>query len=68
MKKIIRLTETDLHKMVNDCVKTILKENYNTENFKGLMAAGALGAMSMFGSPQIANIATNHFTSDMLES
>jgi hypothetical protein len=28
MKKLIRLTESDLHKIVKECVDNILKENY----------------------------------------
>lgn len=32
MKKLIRLTESDLHIMVNNCVKQILKEHYFDDN------------------------------------
>ena len=60
-KKIIRLTESDLHNIIRDSVYRILEENANVnEGWKNWAMAGALGAASIFGGPQTAN-AQNYF-------
>ena len=42
MKKRIRLTESDLHKIVNESVKNILNEYYATDSYGGQLTAGEL--------------------------
>ena len=55
MKQIIRLTESDLHNIVNEAVNIILTEERIDEiNWKNLAMTGAIGAASLFGSPQAA--------------
>ncbi len=55
-KTIIRLTESDLHRIVYDSVYHILEQKQDlNEGWKNWAMAGALGAASMFGSPQTAN-------------
>lgn len=56
MKQVIRLTESDLHNIVRDSVYHILEDRQNLdEGWKNKAIAGALGAMTMFGSPNTAN-------------
>jgi hypothetical protein len=40
MKKTIRLTEGDLHKIIKESVKKILKEDYNKSHFYNLDPQG----------------------------
>lgn len=55
-KKIIRLTESDLHKIVYNSVYQILEQKQIVnEGWKNWAMAGALGAASMFSNPQTAN-------------
>lgn len=55
MTKVIRLTESDLHTMIRECVEECLKEEQLNEGWKNWAMAGALGAASMFGGAQNAN-------------
>ena len=55
MKQVIRLTEADLHNIVNEAVNIILTEERVDEiNWKNLAMTGAIGAASLFGNPQAA--------------
>ena len=55
-KTIIRLTESDLHKIVRDSVYQILEQKQTVnEGWKNWAMAGTLGAASMFGNPQTTN-------------
>jgi hypothetical protein len=54
MKQVIRLTESDLHRIVKESVNRILNEERVDEGWKDWAMAGALGAASMFGNPQTA--------------
>ena len=55
-KTIIRLTESDLHRIVYDSVYHILEQRQDiNEGWKNWAMAGALGAATMFGNPQAAN-------------
>lgn len=38
-KKIIRLTESDLNNIIKECIKKVLKEDYQFDNFGGLSDA-----------------------------
>ena len=63
-KTIIRLTESDLHKIVRDSVYQILEQKQTVnEGWKNWAMAGTLGAASMFGNPQTANAQNYVFNS-----
>lgn len=51
MKRKIRITENDLHRIVENAVYQVLAEQNNRvdEGWKGLAMAGMMGAASLFG-------------------
>lgn len=55
MKRVIRLTEEDLHNIIKESVNKIIEEKNINEGWKDWAVAGALGAASLFGNPQTAN-------------
>ena len=63
-KTIIRLTESELHKIVYETVYRILEQKQNiNEGWKNYAMAGALGAATLFGNPQAANAQNYVFNS-----
>ena len=56
MKKVVRITEEDLRRIVGEAVNNILQnEETLNEGWKNWAAAGALGAATLFGNPQKAD-------------
>lgn len=55
----IQLTETDLHYIVNECVKKILTENVEEGKFGKFLGTAALGAALAMGAPTPANAQLN---------
>ncbi len=64
MKQRIRLTESDLHRIVKESVyRVLVEQNSNqeiNEGWKNWAMAGALGAATMFGGNQTANAQSNN--------
>ena len=64
-KKLIRLTESDLHNIVREAVYRVLEnqqlqdDEVINEGWKDKILAGTLGAASMFGNPATANAQTD---------
>lgn len=55
-KNVVRITEEDLRRIVNEAVNDILQnEQTLNEDWKNWAAAGALGAATLFGNPQKAD-------------